>query len=205
MNDNLKTEHVKLDPREALRVSPTILLGVSMTAAAALKLVEIESVFDLATSRLFANANQLLSAGLDPKNTYYRFGTPPKDVVNANADGHRVDELRFDSITILDGLGAASGLQPEWALSRLSVVRHLRLGPGRGDVPAARNPAHSAQDAVRCPAKTLACIQPKDGQDPRREYSAITSSPGGPGDRIPWHTNRRAAGPRAHTDAGDPQ
>ncbi|MEZ4617901.1 MAG: hypothetical protein R2867_20660 [Caldilineaceae bacterium] len=107
MNDKLKTEHVKLDPREALRSSPTILLGVSTAAAAALKLVEIESVFDLATSRLFANANQLLKAGLDPKDSYYRYGAPPKDVVNGNADGHRVDELRFDSIAILDGLDAA--------------------------------------------------------------------------------------------------
>src|SRR4051794_12118790 len=107
MNENLRTEYVKLDPREALQASPTILLGISTKAAAALKLVEIESVFDLATSRLFANANQLLSAGLDAKNTYYRFGIPPKDVVNANADGHRVDELRFDSIAILDGLDDA--------------------------------------------------------------------------------------------------
>ncbi|MEZ4674861.1 MAG: hypothetical protein R2932_11535 [Caldilineaceae bacterium] len=128
MNDKLKTEHVKLDPREALRSSPTILLGVSTAAAAALKLVEIESVFDLATSRLFANANQLLKAGLDPKDSYYRYGAPPKDVVNGNADGHRVDELRFDSIAILDGLDAAKAQTISDDLD-VKAVRDLALWP----------------------------------------------------------------------------
>jgi hypothetical protein len=128
MNENLRTEHVKLDLREALQASPTILLGVSTTAAAALKLVEVESVFDLATSRLFANANQLLSAGLDSKNTYYRFGVPPKDVVNANANGHRVDELRFDSIAILDGLDGAKAQALSQGLDVITV-RDLALWP----------------------------------------------------------------------------
>ena len=36
MNEKLKTEHVKLDPREALQASPAILLGVTQAGAAAL-------------------------------------------------------------------------------------------------------------------------------------------------------------------------
>ena len=36
MNDKLKTEHVKLDVREALQASPAILLGVTQAGAAAL-------------------------------------------------------------------------------------------------------------------------------------------------------------------------
>ncbi len=107
MDEKLKTEHARLDVREALQASPTVLLGVTQAAAAALKQVEIESVFDLATSRLFANAGQLLRAGQDPKDIYYRYGYLPRDVVNAGANGHRVDELRFKGIEILEGLKAA--------------------------------------------------------------------------------------------------
>ena len=128
MNENLKTEHMKLDLREALRSSPGILLGVTQAAAAALKLVEIESVFDLATSRLFTNAARLLKAGLDPKDTYFRFGAPPKDVVRSAADNHRVDELRFEGIEILEGLDEAKAKTISAGLD-VKTVRDLALWP----------------------------------------------------------------------------
>jgi protein involved in polysaccharide export with SLBB domain len=165
MNDTLKTEHAKLDAREALRSSPNILLGVSTNAAAALKLVEIESVFDLATSRLFANASQILSAGLDPKNTYYRFGTAPKDVVNAGADGHRVDELRFEGIAILDGLDAPKALTISQALDVLTV-RDLALWPPYLAARLILNDAYLPELAAGFDPEAPADLLPKAGEYP---------------------------------------
>lgn len=128
MNDRLKTEHMNLEPREALGSAPDILLGVTQVAAAALRLVEIETIFDLATSRLFANANRLLKAGLDPRDSYFRFGVPPKDLVRSAADGHRVDELRFDGIEILEGLDDVLAQTISSGLA-VKTVRDLALWP----------------------------------------------------------------------------
>lgn len=128
MNERLRTEYEGLDAREALQSSPAILLGVTQSAAAALKQVEIESVFDLATSRLFANASRLLTAGLDPKDPYYRYGTPPNDVVNTGADQRRIDELRFEGIGILAGIGAATAATLAEELD-VKTVRDLALWP----------------------------------------------------------------------------
>lgn len=128
MNERLRTEYEGLDAREALQSSPAILLGVTQSAAAALKQVEIESVYDLATSRLFANASRLLMAGLDPKDPYYRYGTPPNDMVNPGADQRRIDELRFEDISILAGIGAATAATLAKELD-VKTVRDLALWP----------------------------------------------------------------------------
>lgn len=128
VSDKLKTKFEKFDPRQALQSSPEILLGVSEDAAAALKLIEIESVFDLATSSIFANASKLLNAGRDPKDIYYRFGSPPKDVILEDVDGRRVDELRFAGIEILEGLTPSSAKTISEALD-VKTVRDLALWP----------------------------------------------------------------------------
>jgi hypothetical protein len=59
----IKTEHTNLDPIEMLQASPGILLGVTQKAAEILKKLEINTVFDLASSRIFINAGMLLEAG----------------------------------------------------------------------------------------------------------------------------------------------
>lgn len=165
MNENLKTEHMKLDSREALRSSPDILLGATQAAAAALKLVEIESVFDLATSRLFANASRLLKAGMDPKDAYYRFGAPPKDVVRPAADGHRVDELRFEDIEILEGLDDAKAKAISEGLD-VKTVRDMALWPPYLAARQILNDAYSPELEAGFDPEAPADLLPKSGEYP---------------------------------------
>jgi hypothetical protein len=165
MNEKLKTEHMKLDPREALRSSADVLLGVSKEAADALKLVEIESVFDLATSRLFANASRLLKAGLDPKDTYYRFGAPPNDVVRLAADGRRVDELRFEGIEILEGLDVAKATAISKALD-VKTVRDLALWPPYLAARQILNDAYFPEMDADFDPEAPADLLPKSGEYP---------------------------------------
>ncbi|MGK9486325.1 hypothetical protein [Bacillus tropicus] len=127
-SDKLKTKYEKLDPREALQSSTDILLGITSDAVAALKLIEIESVFDLATSSVFAAANKLLKAGLDPKDIYFRFGSPPKDIIHESATNSRVDELRFSGIEILEGISPSEAKTISEALD-VKTVRDLALWP----------------------------------------------------------------------------
>lgn len=165
MNERLKTEFLTLDPREALGSSPVILLGVNAAAETALKLVEIETVFDLATSRLFANANQLLNAGVDPKNPYFRYGSPPKDVVNPSAQGHPVDELRFESIAIMEGLDSVKTNALSNALD-VKTVRDLALWPPYLVACQILNDAFLPELGAKFDLEAPADLMPKSGEYP---------------------------------------
>lgn len=62
----VRTEYHQLQPKELLRQSPRVLLGVSLEAAALLKSsLEINTVFDLATSAVFNGATKIAGAGGD--------------------------------------------------------------------------------------------------------------------------------------------
>src|SRR5688572_973003 len=130
ITDYLKTPEANLDPREVLQRSPKTLLGV--TDAAANKLdtdLGIKTIFDLASSRIFANAHELLVAGLDPTSTLFQFGTPPADIVNETlVAGIKIDELRFQPIGILEGLTAATATSLSTALD-VKTVRDMALYP----------------------------------------------------------------------------
>ena len=130
ITDYLKTPEANLDPREVLQRSPKTLLGV--TDAAANKLdtdLGIKTIFDLASSRIFANAHELLVAGLDPTSTLFQFGTPPADIVNETlVAGIKIDELRFQPIGILEGLTPATATSLSTALD-VKTVRDMALYP----------------------------------------------------------------------------
>jgi hypothetical protein len=59
----VKTQYQNRTLSDLLRQSTIALLGVSNQAANSLKLLEIMSIFDLATSETFAGASKLLEAG----------------------------------------------------------------------------------------------------------------------------------------------
>src|SRR4051794_26605048 len=54
--DSIRSPYRSLDPTSALEKPTSILLGVSQSAATALGDVRISTVFDLASSAVFANA-----------------------------------------------------------------------------------------------------------------------------------------------------
>ena len=71
MHDDLKTGFETLEVREILQSPPSVLLGVSDAASTLLEALDIATVFDLASSRVFGNASRLLRAGTDPMASVY--------------------------------------------------------------------------------------------------------------------------------------
>jgi hypothetical protein len=56
LKNYIRTESLKLTPRELLQASPIVLLGVSAEAEQQLRTLDIFSVFDLGMSRVFGAA-----------------------------------------------------------------------------------------------------------------------------------------------------
>jgi hypothetical protein len=165
MDARLKTDAAKLDARETLSATPAVLLGVGGPAAAALKQLEIESVFDLATSRLFANADRLLQAGLDPTDPYFRFGAAPRDIVNTGAEGRRIDELGVEDIAVLEGLDAATAAALSDALA-VKTVRDLALWPPYRAARAILNEAYTPEKTAGFDPEAPPDLLPKSGEYP---------------------------------------
>lgn len=130
MMNYIKSSAANLDLHEILQAPTKVLLGVTDDAAQALlDHLGIETIFDLAMSRVFSNAHDLLLAGLDPTNTLYKFGTPPADIINESlVENVKIDELRFESIGILEGITPASATSLGNALD-VTTVRDLALYP----------------------------------------------------------------------------
>src|SRR5262245_41597244 len=104
LTEAVKTEYAQLTAAEVLQSSPVVLLGVPPASARVLQQLGIESVFDLASSRVFANATALLTAGNDVTSVMARHGKAPSDVVDAAAGPVAVDELRFQPVAVLAGV-----------------------------------------------------------------------------------------------------
>lgn len=86
VTDHLVTSSSHETPLEALRLGPGVLLGVSPAALASLATLDIHTVFDLASSRVFANAALLVSAATDPTNVLARFGLAPEQRTSRRTD-----------------------------------------------------------------------------------------------------------------------
>src|SRR5262249_25569170 len=104
-------------------------------------------------------------AGLDPRDPYFRFGLPPRDMVNPAADGRRVDELRFEGIGILEGLDAAKAQALSDALD-LRTVRDLALWPPYLSARQLLNEAYSPELAVGFDPEAPDNLLPKLGEYP---------------------------------------
>ena len=127
--DNYVTSaSASLSPLEILRSPPIALLGVSTAAAAALAKLDIHSVFDLATSKVFSNALLLVEAANDPLNILNRFGMPPADVLANLPAGVAVGALQHQGLEILEGIGAANSASFAAGLN-IKTVRDLALWP----------------------------------------------------------------------------
>jgi hypothetical protein len=125
----VRTEFRTLDPRELLRQPPTSLLGISAAAAAALAQLEIRTVFDLATAKVFDDAAKLAAVGEEPQSALAQFGTPPADMVReALIGGKTVEELRFQPIAILQAI-PDNQVGPLSQALDVQLVRDLALYP----------------------------------------------------------------------------
>jgi len=128
ISNHLVTASENLSPLEILHAPTDVLLGVTPQAVTALKSLDIHTVFDLASSRIFANASLLLDAGTDPRSMMARFGIAPADTIDVLPPGVSIDQLRFHSIEILEGIGNANAPGLSAALN-VTTVRDLALWP----------------------------------------------------------------------------
>ena len=94
LSSYLMSDFLNLSAREVLQTSPGVLLGVTSDGVDILKALQINTVFNLATSRLFANAKLLVQASADSTNYLARFGTVPSDVVDSSATKIPISELQ---------------------------------------------------------------------------------------------------------------
>src|SRR5262245_30250180 len=128
INDYLVTGSANLSPLEVLHAGPQVLLGVSPQAATALRGLDVLSVFDLASSRVFGNARMLYEAGTDPRTVLARYGVAPADVLEALPAGTTIDQLRSQPIGVLEGIGPANAAALSTALN-VATIRDLALWP----------------------------------------------------------------------------
>src|SRR5262249_57426439 len=104
----LRTSATTMAPDEALRARTGLLIGVTSAAEAALAAVQINSIFDLATSRVLAAANALLALKHDPTAVEARLNVVANDVAEM-PPGVPVRELASQPIAILTGIGDNGG------------------------------------------------------------------------------------------------
>lgn len=125
---HVKTNSSARTTDEVLRGPVIALLGVSDTAASVLQGLQINTVFDLAASRVFAAAADLVAisdGNLDRLEN--RLNAVPSDVVDA-PPGVPVAELAKQPISVLRGIGSVLA-QSVSATLDVSTVRDLALWP----------------------------------------------------------------------------
>ncbi|WP_052955098.1 hypothetical protein [Microvirga vignae] len=126
----LKSSFASLSSDEALRQPVTVLLGVPAPAQAPLEAIGVQSVFDLAASRIFTTAGRLLALQRDPTMAEVRLNAIATDAVDA-PPGVPVTELADRPIEILRGIGTDNAEAVSGALD-VVTVRDLALWPPYG-------------------------------------------------------------------------
>lgn len=171
----VRTEFRNLPLRELLHKSPRVLLGVSTVAAIALKALEINTVFDLATSAVFDAATKLVSAGSDLKNALSQHGSPPADLVRAGeAAGKKVGELQFLPIGVLESIPAGAVTSIQNALD-VQTVRDLALYPPYRAALSLLNTVYFPENSPAFDPERPADLLPKTGEYPteRVQYTTL--------------------------------
>ena len=125
--DLVKTTQATRNADEVLRLPVASLQGVSAAVTAALNDLAIHSVFDLATSRVFAAARRLVTNERDPQSVDVRLNAVPADAIDRPPDV-AVADLSRQPIAILRGIGVAHADTVAAALN-VSTARDLALWP----------------------------------------------------------------------------
>jgi hypothetical protein len=125
VTERVRTTHASRSADELLRAPVAVLLGVSPAAAAALAKIDVQTVFDLAASRVFAAASRLLS--LARADAQVPLSAVPGDVV-AVPDGVPPQKLAEQPLSILRPIGATHVAEIASALEA-QTVRDLALWP----------------------------------------------------------------------------
>ena len=160
----LRSGSAAMAPDEALRASPTHLIGVSAAAATALATINVHSIFDLAASRVFAAAAGLVAIEQDPTSAEARLNVIAGDVAEM-PPGVPVRELADQPISILRALGESAGPVLAEALD-VVTVRDLALWPPYHAAKAILGTAFFPEQAQGFDPEAPADLLPKSGVYP---------------------------------------
>lgn len=143
ISDYIRGDFLHLTPQEILQLPPTALNGVSPQAADALKLINITSIFDLASSRAFSDAANLYLASQDINHPIAKQGAVPTDmVVGDTSSTTDAREFQYEDVGKLRSVAQniASDIQNKFK-TPLSVdtIRDLALWPPFSAAQSVRN------------------------------------------------------------------
>ncbi|MGQ4619865.1 hypothetical protein [Nocardia sp. R7R-8] len=124
----LRSEFSKLAPLEILQAPISALLGLPLAAAAILTSEGLETIFDLACSRVFGDATLLSEAAENPRSALARYGMAPAEIVENLPPGSSIEDLAGLPISALEGIDPARAPEIENALN-VETVRDLALWP----------------------------------------------------------------------------
>ncbi|GLA74444.1 hypothetical protein AtubIFM55763_005688 [Aspergillus tubingensis] len=114
---------------ELLQQPASALLGVDNAATSSLKIIKVNTVFDLATSIVFDSAVKIFTAATDPNSIFSRHGKPPADLIRTSrTTGKSLQELSSEPISILSAVPESSADTISEALD-VRTVRDLALYP----------------------------------------------------------------------------
>jgi outer membrane protein OmpA-like peptidoglycan-associated protein len=119
LKDLVRSSYAELELNELLKKPPSVLLGVSPTAGAALAKVGIKTVFDLGTSNLFAAARTAVTMKNIGTPTQ-RFGMVSGDLLDGSIE-HSLDEISNLSIEKLRVITAQQASELAAALDIVTI------------------------------------------------------------------------------------
>ncbi|GAA3545177.1 hypothetical protein AFL01nite_15820 [Aeromicrobium flavum] len=125
----VRSAHRTTPVRELLHADPSVLLGVDAAALAALELLDVRTVFDLATSGAFAAAAKLATVSGNPTSPLYQQGAATSDLVHEGATAVPVAEMAGESIAILQAIPPDRAAEIAAALDVTSVQEMADFPP----------------------------------------------------------------------------
>jgi hypothetical protein len=171
----VRFEHRHLDPRDVLKRPPSVLLAVNAAQATALELLELRTVFDLATAEAFEHAKTLVAASQNATSMLARHGEPPAHLVReALTAGRAVEDLASMGIEILQAIPQAQTAALSTALG-VSTVRDLSLYPGYRDARRILDAIFFPENDSRFDPEAPADLLPRSGEYPteRVQYTSL--------------------------------
>lgn len=127
ITDLVKTPSAALTAQELLQQSPAALLGVEANAATELAKLGITTVFDLASSSVFATGRKLAFAA-DSSSSDFTPGGIAGDLIDTDARTIDLAELPLKSIEVLRAIGPALAQSLSTALG-VGNIREFALWP----------------------------------------------------------------------------
>lgn len=160
---------------DILRNPTSMLLGVDRVAAAHLKLLEVSTIFDLATSEVFSAAMKIVEAGDNNKSLIYQHGAPSADLIReANTAGISVDRLKTLKIVALERVPTESADAIANALD-VSSIWDLSLYPPYRAARTILDTVYFPENAANLDLEQPADLLPKNGEYPteRVQYTTL--------------------------------